>query len=244
MEDARDAAPSWNPQGDRIAYSSTNFGDDRFRIYLTWADGTRETVELGLGKDPAWHPSEDLIVYNGTDETGNNPGLWLMRTDGTERERLTDNGNDQRPAWLPDGSGVVFMSNGRDGNWELYRLDIATRAVTRLTDNIAQDGLPAVSPDGRYVAFMTDRDGYWSLWYVPVDGGSPARPCGHRLTRCHDGWSILPSGSSRAASLATQREAIAACCATIVAEIGAWLSALVAFGRKPAALCILSLQTQ
>ncbi len=175
VEDARDSAPSWNPQGDRIAYGSTNFGDGRSRIYLTWADGTRNTAELGLGKDPAWHPVQDLIVFNGADETGNNPGLWLMRTDGTERVQLTDNGNDQRPAWLPDGSAIVFMSSGRDGNWELYRLDMEDGAITRLTDSFAQDGLPAVSPDGRYVAFMTDRDGYWALWYVPVAGG-PAQP--------------------------------------------------------------------
>jgi serine/threonine protein kinase/Tol biopolymer transport system component len=185
VEDARDAAPSWNPQGDRLAYGSKNFGDERSRIYLTWADGNRDTVELGLGKDPAWHPVQDLIVYNGTDETGNNPGLWLMRTDGTERVRLTDNGNDQRPVWLPDGSGIVFMSSGRDGNWELYRVDLQSRAVTRLTQNIAQDGLPAVSPDGQYVGFMTDRQGYWSLWYVPVQGGEalPLAEIDHALPK-------------------------------------------------------------
>lgn len=171
VEDARDSAPSWNPQGDRLAYGSMNFGDGRSRVYLTWADGTRDTAELGLGKDPAWHPSEDLIVFNGTDETGNNPGLWIMRTDGTERRQLTDNGNDQRPVWLPDGSAILFMSNGRDGNWELYRYDLNSAQVTRLTENTAQDGLPCVSPDGRHVAFMSDRDGYWALWYVSSGGG-------------------------------------------------------------------------
>ncbi len=108
---------------------------------------------------------------NGTDETGNAPGLWLMRPDGSGRQRLTDNGNDQRPAWTPDGSAVVFMSNGRDDNWELYRVDLADGSVTRLTVNAAQDGLPSVSPDGAYVAFMSDRDGYWRVWFVPIDGG-------------------------------------------------------------------------
>ncbi len=171
VEDSRDSPPSWNPQSDRVAYSSTNFGDGRSRLYLTWANGSRETYELGLGKDPAWHPQEDLIVFNGTDETGNNPGLWMMRTDGTQRRQLTANGNDQRPVWLPDGSGIVFMSNGRDANWEIYRYDFADDSVTRLTANLAQDGLPAVSPDGSMIAFMTDRAGYWELWLTPVAGG-------------------------------------------------------------------------
>ena len=108
---------------------------------------------------------------NGTDESGGAPGLWLIRPDGSGRTRLTDNGNDQRPTWTPDGRSVVFMSNGRDDNWDVYRVDLDSLAVTRLTWHTAQDGLPAVSPDGRYVAFMSDRDGYWRLWFVPIEGG-------------------------------------------------------------------------
>ena len=169
-EDAADAPPSWSPEGDRLVYTS-NTGDGRYRIYMTWADGSRATSPLGYGKDPAWNPHQDQLVFNGIDETGNRPGLWLMRANGEGRVQLTDNGNDQRPVWTPDGTGVVFMSNGRDGNWEVYRLDLADSALTRLTDNPAQDGLPAVSPDGRYVAFMSDRGGYWRLWYVPIEGG-------------------------------------------------------------------------
>ncbi len=175
VEDSRDSPPGWNPQGDRLVYASTNSGDRRSRVYLTWADGSRKTTSLGYGKDPAWAPTADLIVFNGADETGQQPGLWLVHSDGSGRTRLTDNGNDQRPAWSPDGRYVVFMSNGRDGNWELYRVDVADGSVLRLTYNDAQDGLPSVSPDGKYVAFMSDRDGFWSLWYVSIDGGQ-SRP--------------------------------------------------------------------
>jgi Tol biopolymer transport system component len=75
------------------------------------------------------------------------------------------------------------MSNGRDGNWELYLLDTIGRDVTRLTNNPAQDGLPAISPDGQYVAFMSDRNGYWSMWYVPLIGGdaTPLSDIGQEL---------------------------------------------------------------
>ena len=89
------------------------------------------------------------------------------------RRQLTDNGNDQRPTWTPDGRYIVFMSNGRDGNWEIYRVDLEDQSVSRLTNHLAQDGLPSVSPDGRHVAFMSDRDGYWRVWYVAIEGGEP-----------------------------------------------------------------------
>jgi Tol biopolymer transport system component len=48
---------------------------------------------------------------------------------------------------------------------------VADLSIERLTTNPYQDGLPAVSPDGNYVAFMSDRDGYWRLYYVPIEGG-------------------------------------------------------------------------
>ncbi len=176
-EDARDTPASWNSQGDRLAFTSTRYGDGRYRIYFTWANSDEAVDTLGYGKDPAWHPHQDLVVYNGTDENGNAPGLWLAAADGSSRIRLTDNGNDQRPVWTPDGEDVVFMSNGRDGNWELYRVNLADRSIVRLTSHPAQDGLPAISPDGRTVAFMSDRDGYWRIWYVPIDGGE-AKPLG------------------------------------------------------------------
>ncbi|MCB0053131.1 MAG: PD40 domain-containing protein, partial [Caldilinea sp.] len=49
-------------------------------------------------------------------------------------------------------------------------LDLATRAVTRLTDDAAEDGLPTYSPNGEYIAFVSDRGGAWGLWRMAPDG--------------------------------------------------------------------------
>jgi eukaryotic-like serine/threonine-protein kinase len=174
-EDSRDSQPTWSPTGDRLAYSSTSFGDGRYRIYVAQADGSRQVTELGYGKDPAWHPWQDWLVFNGVDTGGEQPGLWLMHSDGSERRRLTDNGNDQRPVWTPDGRSIVFMSSGRHDNWELYRLNFEDLSIMRLTYSGAQDGLPAVSPDGNFVAFVSDRDGLWNFWYMPILGGDAVR---------------------------------------------------------------------
>lgn len=174
IDDSRDSPPSWSPDGDRLAFSSAR-GDGRHRIYVTSADNNHQVEELLLGRDPAWHPREDLLVFNGVDQSEQNPGLWLIRPDGTELRQLTDNGNDLRPVWTPDGRFVVFMSNGRDGNWEVYRIDVETREIIRLTYNDSQDGLPAISPDGAYVAFASDRAGFWEFWYVPLSGGGSLR---------------------------------------------------------------------
>jgi TolB protein len=43
--------------------------------------------------------------------------------------------------------------------------------VTRLTDSGSIDAAPAVSPDGSWVAFLSNRSGAWAIWAVPSSGG-------------------------------------------------------------------------
>ncbi len=167
--DARDAPPSWS-ENDRSLVFANTAPDGRTRILRTEVTSAAAPVDLGAGRDPAWSPEQDRIVFNGVNEQGGEPGLWLMNGDGSNWQRLTDNGNDLRPVWTPDGRSVVFMSS-RDGNWEVYRLNLLTAGLSRLTTNSAQDGLPAVSPDGKWVAFASDRGGYWRIWVTPLDGG-------------------------------------------------------------------------
>ncbi|RIK35221.1 MAG: hypothetical protein DCC55_30990 [Chloroflexi bacterium] len=169
-----DSMPSWNPQGNRLAFASNREGDRIWRIYAKWAEVEGETTTLTIGEAPAWHPTSDLIAFRGCDATGNACGIWVMNGSGGDRAPLTTVQADNRPAWSPNGRHIVFMSDGRDGNMEIYRLDTSSGQVLRLTDNPAIDGLPTVSPDGRWVAFVSNRDGSWKIWYVSMDGGAAA----------------------------------------------------------------------
>ncbi len=63
------------------------------------------------------------------------------------------------------------MSAERHGNWELYAVDAGGGEARRLTNDPASDGLPAISPDGQYVAFLSSRGGSWGVWAMPLRGG-------------------------------------------------------------------------
>ncbi|MBV7331885.1 hypothetical protein KFU94_27375 [Chloroflexi bacterium TSY] len=167
-----DAYPAWNAAGNKLVFASNRHGDRNWRIYRTWADGNDQVDVLGFGRDPDWHLASNRVVFKGCDDVGNSCGIWLMNDDGSERQPLTNNPGDARPRWSPDGRFVVFMSDQRDGNWELYIADVASRIVSRLSNNAANDGLPVYSPDGSQIAWVSDRNSEWQILTVSSQGGS------------------------------------------------------------------------
>ena len=164
-----DGSPSWSRDGAKIAFASNKEVDRQWRIYVSWLIGVDEPVELRLGESPDWSPEGDQIVYRGCDERGDNCGLYIMDENGANPTRLTTDASDNAPAWSPDGNQVAFMS-ARDGNWEIYIVNLANPKPRRLTTNPANDGLPTWSPDGQRIAFLSDRGGIWAIHLINPDG--------------------------------------------------------------------------
>jgi len=174
VEDGKESPADWNPAGDYIIFASRREYDRQSRMYIQ--STVNNQFNWFYGEDPTWQPSAgggNQIVYRGTDLTGNQLGLWQATSSGEGAAPLTNVSGDRRPTWSPDGKYLVFMSDTRDGNWEIYRLTFAdpNHPVIRLTNDPGQDGLPTVSPDGKYVAFVSNRGGLWQIWAVPIDGG-------------------------------------------------------------------------
>lgn len=68
----------------------------------------------------------------------------------------------------PDGRTIVFDMLG-----DLYTLPIAGGAATAITSGLPHDMQPRFSPDGRRIAFVSDKSGDNNLWVVDADGGNP-----------------------------------------------------------------------
>ncbi len=80
----------------------------------------------------------------------------------------------RNPSWAPDGTWLVFESNAESFR-DLYRLDLASGSVLRLTNDPQGNFEPAVSPDGQRIAFVSSRDGNAEIYVMTADGGSPTR---------------------------------------------------------------------
>lgn len=97
-------------------------------------------------------------------------------------------GFDWHPRFSPDGRAVLFES-ARASFRDLYAVDIASGALTRLTDNREGNFDAAWSPDGERIAFASSRHGQLDLFVMNADGSEQ-----RRLTS-HPGDSIKPAWS-------------------------------------------------
>ncbi|HSV74350.1 MAG TPA: DPP IV N-terminal domain-containing protein [Chthonomonadales bacterium] len=101
--------------------------------------------------------------------------VWTMPSDrGGDARRLTSEpSNDYDIWWSPDGKRLAFLSD-RHGVFNVYTLDVASRAVQRLSTGANDEGMPKWSPDGKWVAFV--RSGpQGGLYVVPADASAQPR---------------------------------------------------------------------
>ncbi len=164
---------TWSPDGTRLALTAKSRGRDR--LYVVDAHSGRVQKEYALPCDalafPAWSPVADSIVVTGL--TAGRSDLFMVRVSDGAVTRLTDDTWDEKePTWSPDGRRIAFSSDRGApvvlqaepslrgyGHYGLFELDVASHGVTPLLDTAGEDHSPAWAPDGRRLAFVSDRDG-------------------------------------------------------------------------------------
>jgi Tol biopolymer transport system component len=96
------------------------------------------------------------------------------------------------PVVLDDAAKIAFDSN-RDGNFDIYVMDVDGYAQTRLTNSPADDQYPTWSPDGMNIAFESGRDGNLEIYVMHADGSDQLRITNHPAGDYMPAWS--PDGS-------------------------------------------------
>lgn len=157
---------AWSPDGKQIAFTMRVSAE---KPSLAEAPDKPEGAQ--------WAPEPmviDSVVYRFDGRGYIDPGfahVFVAPSEGGAARQLTtgDYNHDGSLSWMPDGSGLVFAAN-RSENWQyerdevdLFRVDIETGEIKRLTDFPGTESSPSVSPDGTRIAF--ERDDHKSRQY-------------------------------------------------------------------------------
>lgn len=96
------------------------------------------------------------------------PQVYVMKSDGTEVRRLTMVGSYNTHPRFGPGNRVVF-SGMDEFVYDIFVVDL-DRRIQRLTQDQGSNKDPDWSVDGRYIVFVSNRDGAWKLWVMTADG--------------------------------------------------------------------------
>jgi len=140
----------------------------------------RIQLKLSGVTTPAWSPDGDRLVFTGYD--GGISDLYTVRRDGSDLRRLTsDKYGDLHPVWSPDGKTIAFATDrGPEtnfntlafGNFRIALYDMATGSV-RVLDHMerGKNVSPQWSPDGKSIAFISDRTGVSDVFLYDLTDG-------------------------------------------------------------------------
>jgi Tol biopolymer transport system component/DNA-binding winged helix-turn-helix (wHTH) protein len=174
-----DCSPAFSPDGQRLAFVrviSALVGDIYF-VSVNGGEPKRLTFDGAGVSNLAWTPDGREIVFGS--RLGGKNRLYRIPVEGGGAEWLAATGSEaQYPAFSRDGSRLAWRQNTSDE--DIFRLALKSGSenvppVASLIVSTALEASPRYSPDGKRIAFVSNRSGSDEIWVCGSDGENPIR---------------------------------------------------------------------
>jgi Tol biopolymer transport system component len=172
-------SPVPSPDGKRVVYMAGTW--TATRLMVSARDGSKPQ-QITDGSSIAWNTHWSLdgnrLAFTGRPEPRSELAIFVLNADGSERRQIThiapEEGGAQWPVWSPDDKQLAVQVNNRASKNSAYIwiVDVATGAAQKLGvhDRAYLDETPSWFPDGKRIAFQSDRTGRMEIWIMNADG--------------------------------------------------------------------------
>lgn len=191
-----DGYPEWSPNGKQIAFYSKYNGNKTWSVHTMNSDGTnrkRLTHKKNTwDSSPSWSPDGTKIVFAREYRDSKNvwqEEIWVMNADGSQLTQIEPLSG-IAPSFTKDGR-ILFHSKGP--NSEICIANDDGSNIIKLTNNTAEDWEPRISPDGKQVVFISERDENQDIYIMNIDGSNQKRLTFNKVDNWNPCWS--PDGS-------------------------------------------------
>jgi serine/threonine-protein kinase len=160
--------PSVSPDGGRLLFVSFTSPSEGVWIH-DFDRGSRTRVTKGSSSTPIWSTDGKQITF-----ASRTSGTWSLSSrsaDGSgETETLLDRERSQFPmAWSPDGQTLAYYDYGLTTGRDIWMRSAGEEPTPFLVTRF-NEGMLRFSPDGRYVAYVSDESGQQEVYVQPYPG--------------------------------------------------------------------------
>ena len=174
------AHPRLSPDGRRIAFESQAGSSNEIWIADLGAQTAERLTRQGFNDRPEWTPDGSRVMYVSGRTTANS--IWWQPADGGGAAEMLFQGPDaiREAVFAHGGEDIVYRMDTPDSGRDIYRLPLGQQKPVPILTNIDDDKQPRVSPDGKWLAYVSNASGREEVYIRPLAGGP-------RLTVSRDG---------------------------------------------------------
>lgn len=180
-------APMLAPNGQRVVFMAGTWTATRLMVSaLDGSDAKQINDGTTIAWNNHWSPDGARIAFTGRNDPKGQLAVYVVNANGSQRRQVThiaaEEGGAQWPVWSRNGKQLAVQVNSRtqEGSAHIWIVDVLTGAARKLAahDRAYLDETPSWFPDGKRIAFQSNRTGRMEVWVMKSDGSAQRQVTG------------------------------------------------------------------